>query len=134
MRRSIGFTLIELLIVVSIVAILGLIGTAIYSSQVLKGRRADAINSLLVISLAEERYRSKNSTYGTLAQVGQSSTSPQGYYTLATSNIAATTYTITATAVGSQANDKDGSTSCSTITFSMSAGTITKTPAECWPT
>jgi type IV pilus assembly protein PilE len=130
-----GFTLIELVIALVIISILTITGMMLYSYYVRKGRRVDAINSLVSISLAEERYRSTNTTYGTLAQVwGGVATSSEGYYTLAISNVTATSYTITATATGDQASDMSGSTSCTPLTLQMSNGTITKTPSACWPT
>jgi len=112
-----------------------LIALYYYSDKVKRGRRMDAINALMSISLAEERYRDSNSTYGTIAQVwGGVTTSEEGYYTLAISNVAATTYTVTATGTGTQTSDAVNGTSCATLTLAMSAGTITKTPAACWPT
>ena len=134
-RKRKGFTLIELMITVLLVSIIALIASNTYSNYVRKGRRIDAINSLLSISLAEERYRTTNTTYGTLAQVWSSVTaSTEGYYTLAISNVSATAYTITATATGDQANDAQNGTSCSPLTLTVSNGTITKSPATCWPT
>lgn len=136
MRKSkLGFTLIELVVALAIVSILSVIAVKIYSRQVRQGRRLDGINTLLSISLAEERYRSTNTTYGTLAQVwGGVTTSPEGYYTLAISNVSATAFTLTATGTGDQANDASGSTSCTTLTLSLSSGAITKSPSACWPT
>ena len=127
-------TFIELLIVMAIISIMALIASSLFSPYVLRGRRIDAGNAMLSISLAEERYRSNNSQYGTLAQVwGGVSTSPEGYYTLTITNVSATGYTVTAVAQGNQANDSVSGTSCSTLTLGQSSGTITKTPSVCWP-
>lgn len=130
-----GFSLIEMMITILILSIVTVTAIYLFSDQIKRGRRIDAVNALLSISLAEERYRSNNTTYGTLAQVwGGVTTSAEGYYTLAISNVTATSYTITATGTGSQATDTDsGGTACSTLTLTMSSGTITKTPAVCWP-
>lgn len=129
-----GFTLLELIVVIVIVAIIAKVAISSFSSYGLKGKRADGVNAILAISLAEERYRSDNTTYGTLAQVyGGVSASPQGYYTLTVSNVSGTGYTITATAQGTQVNDSEGSTSCTSLQLVMNNGTITKTPAVCWP-
>lgn len=128
-----GFTLIELMVVIVIIAILAVIGIAVYSSYALKGRRSDAISTMLSISLAEERYRSNNPQYGSLSQVWPTTTTPEGLYTLSVSNATATSYTITAQAIGQQANDKEGSTSCSTLQLIVSSGTVTKSPSACWP-
>jgi type IV pilus assembly protein PilE len=133
-QKTTGVMLIELLIAVVIIAILAIIAAALYTSQIRAGRRTDAINTLFAISLAEERYRTTNTTYGTLAQVwGGITTSTGGYYTLAISTATATEYTITATATGTQASDSEGGTSCATLTIDNTAGTITQTPNVCFP-
>lgn len=130
-----GFSLIELMIALVVLGILVVISSTLYSSYVRKGRRADAINNMLSMSLAEEQYRSKNTQYGTLAQVWAGVTaSTEGYYTLSISNVTASSYTITATGQGAQASDAQNGTSCTTLTLAMSNGTITKSPASCWPT
>ena len=133
MQNKKGFTLIELMIAIAIIAILTGIAVYIYSSQARQGRRADGINTLFAIALAEERYRSNNLTYGTLAQVWSGTTTPQGFYTLSVSGSTATAYTATATAQGGQANDTANGVSCTTLTLTLSAGTQTNTPAACWP-
>jgi type IV pilus assembly protein PilE len=135
MKRKIkGLTLLELMIAMVCVAILASIALTLFSSQVRVSRRTDAINTISAITLAEERYRTTNLTYGTLAQVwGGVTTSTGGFYTLAVSSTSATAYTITATATGDQVNDAEGTTSCSTLTLTSNNGTITQTPAVCWP-
>lgn len=133
MQKESGFTLIELMIVIVVIGILAVIAASVYKTFILKGRRADGINAILNLQLAEERYRSTNTQYGSIAQVGGSSTSPQGYYSLAVSNVGASSYTITATAQGNQASDSNGGTSCTTLTLAVSNGTATQTPAACWP-
>jgi type IV pilus assembly protein PilE len=134
MKKNKGMTLIELLIALTVIAILAVIAATVYSSQLRVSRRSDAINTLFAMSLAEERYRTTNTTYGTLAQVwGGVTTSTGGYYTLAISAITTSTYTITATATGDQVNDKEGSTSCTPLTLAANNGTITETPLVCWP-
>lgn len=134
MKRKNGFTLIELLMALAILAILSTIAITSYTSYVRKGRRTDGLHTLLAMSLAEEKYRMSNNTYGTLAQVwGGVSTSPQGFYTLSISNVSATAYTLTATATGNQANDSDSGTSCTSLVLTVSNGTTTQTPANCWP-
>jgi type IV pilus assembly protein PilE len=129
-----GFSFLELMVVVLIVGILTILAVMMYTGNVRQGRRSDGVNTLLSMSLAEERYRTINTTYGTLAQVwGGVTTSSQGYYTLGISGTSATGYTLTATAAGDQANDVSGSTACSTLTLTSSNGTVTETPANCWP-
>lgn len=133
--RQKGFTLIEMVITILLVAIVAMLAISSYTSYVKRARRIDAMNAITSISLAEERYRVNNTTYGTLAQVwGGVTASAEGYYTLAISNITATSYTITATGTSAQSGDAEGATSCTTLTYAMSGGTITKSPAVCWPT
>lgn len=128
-----GFTLIELVIVVSIVAILAAIAIPLFTEQIRKGNRTDGKSVLLSIVMEEEKYRTNNVTYGTLAQVwGGVSVSPQGFYNLAISGVSGTGYTVTATAIGDQANDAQGATNCGTLTITVSGLTTTRTPAACW--
>lgn len=134
MKTQKGFTIVELIIAVLIIAILAALAIAIYTLQVKQGRRADGVNALISMSLAEEQYRMTNLQYGTLAQVWSGVTaSTGGYYTLAISGVSGTGYTLTATAQGAQAGDTEGSTSCATLQLTMSSGTLTRTPAICWP-
>ena len=133
--RQRGFTLIEMVITILLVSIITYTAIASYSSYIKRARRIDAMNAITSIALAEERYRTSNTTYGTIAQVwGGVTASPEGYYTLAISNVTATSFTITATGTGTQTTDTEGATSCTTLTYAVSSGTITKTPAVCWPT
>lgn len=132
--RKTGFSMLEVMAVLIIISVLSIVGIALFTGNVRQGRRADGVNTLLAISLAEERYRTVNTTYGTLAQVwGGVTTSAQGYYTLSISGASATGYTLTATAIGDQANDRSGSTSCATLTLTSASGTVTEAPAACWP-
>lgn len=131
--KQYGFTIIELLVACAIVIIVGKMALTLYTGYVQKSRRSEAITTLLGMQLAEEKYRSSNSTYGTLAQVwGGVTTTPSGYYTLVISNNTATGYTLTATAVGTQINDSENGTSCSPLQITMSNGTETKTPSVCF--
>lgn len=133
MKKYLAMTMIELLITMLVVAITAIIAVSVFSPYVMKGHRADGINAMLTLQLTEERYRSSNATYGSLSQIAGSATSPQGYYTLSISGASASGFTITATGIGSQANDMEGSTACSPLTLTVSNGSVTQTPAACWP-
>jgi len=131
LRAQKGFSLIELIITLAIVGILAVLLMPAYRNYISRGNRSDAVQSILSAQIAEEKYRLNHATYGTLAQIGASATSPNGNYTIVITNNAAATYTITATTTGSQTTD----TSCTTFTLAYSNGTTTKTSsptATCW--
>lgn len=140
--RGSGFTLIELMIVVAVVALLAAVALPSYMSSVKKSRRSEAVASISAIEQAQERWRANNTSYAansvlTTAAPGglaQSSTTENGRYTLALSSNTATGYVVTATAVttGGQASDREGSTSCATLTVTVTNGNGVKTPAACW--
>ena len=134
MNKSTGFTLIELMIVMVILGIVMAIAVPSYQGYVLRSHRTDAHSSLVDIAARQERFVAQRNTYTTVisADTGLNmgtATSSKGYYTMTagacTGGIIANCYTITATAVGNQANDTD----CTAITYD-SAGR--KTPAACW--
>ncbi len=105
--RQFGFTLIELMIVVVVVAILAIVAYPSYVTSVRKGKRGQAKADLLTITTSMERCFTQNNSYllcwgGTnvlTAPSNQSPTNGTKVYDLALSNVAATTYTVTATPV-----------------------------------
>jgi type IV pilus assembly protein PilE len=136
--RAKGFTLVELMVTVVIGAILISIAIPAYSSYVLKSHRTDAKSALVDLASLEERYFSTQNTYTSVpSQLGYTGGAPpftvgSGYYQI--TNITTTlpiaptssttvgtpaTYTITATAYGSQ---QQQDTQCYTFTIN-SAGT-----------
>lgn len=133
LSKKTGFSLLELLIALVILSILAVVSTVLYTQHVKRARRADAIQTLLALQLAEENYRASNSLYGTLAQVwGGVATTQGGYYSLAISNVTATSYTLTAQALSTQTSDAENGTACSSLVLASSAGVDTTTPAACW--
>ena len=105
-----GFSLIELLIVVAIIGIIAGIAYPSYGEYVKRTRRSDAHLALLAAAQTMERCKSIRYSY-----VGCTvdADSDEGYYTLALSDLAASTFTLTATPAGVQANDSE----CPTITL-----------------
>ena len=138
-RRMRGVTLIELLAVIAIVAILSSVAVASYRSYVLRAHRTDATAALLRIQVAQEKYFLQNNSYtaditdAPPAGLGVSSPTQNGFYTLAvapgsTNNIA-TSYLATATAAGSQTQDR----ACPTLTIDdQSQHGPLATAATCW--
>jgi type IV pilus assembly protein PilE len=98
-KRLAGFTLIESMIAVAILGILISIAYPSYTNYVKQAKRADGKSALLNAQMAQEKYRTTHTTYGTtLEAIDVSGTSPDGYYTIAIAGTPnATTYTMTAT-------------------------------------
>lgn len=118
--RQRGFTLIELMITVAIIAILAAVAFPAYTSQIAKGRRAEAKAMVLEASQWMERYYAENNRYDkNTANVAVDDTfnnrfkqSPRlpnvAMYNLALSNLGQNTYTITATRTGKMTGDACG--------------------------
>lgn len=133
MKKSAGFTLIELMIVIAVIAILIGIAVPAYNDQMRKSRRTEAKQILSDLQLKQEKWRSNNTTYATLAAppTGIGTGGTTNYYTIAltAASNTATGYILTATPTGDQVGD-----SCGTLTLQMTAGVVTKLPStgKCW--
>ncbi len=127
-RRLGGFTLIELLIAVAIVAILATVALPSFLDSLRKSRRSEAFTAMATVQQAQEQYRSRNAGYaGTLALLGitSSTSTPSGYYTLSVitePSTIATTYTVSAVAVGGTSQAQDGS--CRRMAVRASGGQL----------
>jgi len=134
--QELGFTLLELMIVVAVVAILAIIAIPSYTQYIRKSHRADALQRMQQIALAQERFRAENPGYTTdWTKLGgdPDTTTPTGigaWFDWSDVTVAAgPTFTITVTAVGDQAKDSAEGTACSTLTLTANG---TRTPAVCW--
>ena len=73
-----GFSLIELMIVVAIVAILAGIAYPAYTSQIIKGRRAQGRTALTELLQQQERYLTQRNTYLGFTTDAAGATTPAG--------------------------------------------------------
>ena len=110
-RASAGFTLIELMITVMIIAILAAIAIPSYRQHVIRGNRSAAESLMMDLANREQQFLLANRIYAdktTLVASGfvlSPEVSPNYDWDVATPAGAVPTFTITFTAIGSQATD-----------------------------
>ena len=133
-----GFSLIELMIVLVIAAIIFAFAIPSYQSYVMKSHRSEAIQALTLYQTVLERCYAANLTYSYTASNCPAMPLPSalpvnsahGYYSINTSNMGASTYTLTATAQNSQASDS----TCSSFTVDQTntRNGSNGVPLSCW--
>lgn len=109
-----GFTLIELMVTIAVVSILAAVAYPSYLSYVQKTRRTEAQSKLIEISNRQEMYYLDHHQYATnldsdLGMGANPFITENGYYSIATTSTVSTAFgfTLTATAIGTQASDTD---------------------------
>lgn len=135
-----GFTLVELMVTILVAAILAGIAVPSYTSQVRKSRRTEARNALLDAAAREERYFATNNKYSTTAgDLGYTALPTNvgsNYYKLGVACTVAggvcVDFTLTATAINSQANDTACTALSITNTGAQTATGSATAATTCW--
>ena len=132
MNKSKGFTLIELLIVVALVGILSVIASNMYADNVIASKRSEGRAGLTATAASLEKCRSLYGAYDnancTVLAIIMTETNIYSIDTTTTRT--PTTFTLVATAVGSQVRDGEcTSLSLTNTGIKTAAGT---NPPDCW--
>ncbi len=123
MQNNKGLTLIELIVVMTIVAILSVIGLPAYQTYMIETRRSDAINAIRADQLIIEEYMQQNGgATPSSSDISLSATSPGGFYNIAYTQVDSSSYSLVATAVSTTSQNND--TGCTTITLISQMDTI----------
>ena len=125
-NNSSGFTLLELMVVVAVVAILATIAYPSYQNFILRSHRAEAIEGLLSTQLRQEEWRVKNGSYTEIMSNLGTPTSTYYTFSATATSSGVPTYTLTASAAGSQTADSD----CPTLTITNAD--VKGPSADCW--
>jgi type IV pilus assembly protein PilE len=135
--KQTGFTLIELMIAVAVVGILTAVAYPSYQNHIKKAKRSEAQAALVSLATAMEQWRVENNNSYTGVTVGTAGDATDIFtsrvptdgsgtqsYTLSISNLAASTYTLTATPVGSD--------DCGNLTLTSTGVKGSSTGTNCW--
>jgi type IV pilus assembly protein PilE len=119
-------TLFELMIVVAVVAILVSVAYPSYSGFIRKANRAEAHTTLLDWANRQENWRADHTSYS--ADFTPDSTEYYSYSMEST----ATSFTLTATALGTQLNDKEKGVPCSSMNINEAGVVGPPSKQVCW--
>jgi len=135
--KKTGFTLIELMVTIAIVGILGAVAYPNYLSYVQQTRRSEAQSKLIELANRQEMYYLDHHVYAEdldadLNMGADPFITENGYYSIASNSAVSTAFdfTLTATAIGTQAADSDCATLSITQDLTKSATDANGT--ECW--
>lgn len=132
-----GMTLMELLIAVAIMGILASVAYPSYVDYVVRSNRAEPQRELVRLASLQEQYFIDHRTYTTdMTKLGASASpyiTESGKYSIAgvigaSGGVSGVTFTLTATALGSQASSDS---SCATLSINET-GQKTATSSSCW--
>lgn len=135
-----GFTLIEVMIVVVIVAVLAMVALPAYQGSLQKGRRSDAMSSLLDASNRQQQFMLDQGRYtADMTELGYPQNpwiTPEAHYTISAAACAGGSinncYELTATPrAASPQSDDARCTSFTLDSFGTRSATGT-TATECW--
>lgn len=127
-----GFTLLELMIVVALVGILSAIAFSSYTDNVIASKRSEGRAALTATAASLEKCKSLYGVYDHVnCNVLATITTETGLYSIDTTTMRnATTFTLVATAIGSQVRDGDCATlSLDNIGVKTATGVDT---TDCW--
>jgi type IV pilus assembly protein PilE len=137
-RRGVrGVTLFELLIVLAITAILAAIAYPAYTDALRKGRRSDAVTSLLQVQLEQERFRTTNQRYAErlteLGRVADEMESPAGYYRIALEPVADPRVAFRARATPAPRSDQNNDRCLRFVLDEQGPNLADSSGPACWP-
>jgi len=143
-NKQTGVTLVELMVVVAILALIASFAYPSYERYVTNSKRTAATSALLQIADRQQQFFMDNKTYANdltdlgftanpwvIADDGTASTAgnSDSVYSISLSNVAATTYTLTAAPLHSQLRD----TKCGSVTLDQAGTRSASTGSDdCW--
>jgi type IV pilus assembly protein PilE len=132
MNKSKGFTLIELMIVVALIGILSAVAFNMYTDNVIASKRSEGRAGLTATAASLEKCKSLYGVYDNLINCPVLATimTESNLYSIDTTGRTPTTFTLVATAIGSQVRDGD----CTTLSLTNTGikAATGADPTVCW--